>query len=49
MPNSCNIATVRHMAMNLFRGAHDRHSLKVRRKSAAWNIDYLEALLRQNA
>ncbi len=44
-----NIATVRHMAMNLFRGATDKHSLKVRRKSAAWNTDYLEALLRQNA
>lgn len=44
-----NMATVRHMAINLFRGAKDRHSLKVRRKSAAWSHDYLENLLRQTA
>ena len=44
-----NMATVRHMAMNLLRGPKDRHSLKVRRKSAAWDTDYLEALLRQSA
>ena len=44
-----NMATVRHVAMNLLRGAHDRHSLKVRRKSAAWDPAYLEAILRQTA
>ena len=44
-----NMATVRHMAMNLLRGPKDKHSLKVRRKSAAWDTDYLEALLRQSA
>ena len=43
-----NMATVRHMAMNLLRGPKDKHSLKVRRKSAAWDTDYLEALLRQS-
>ena len=32
-----------------FRGAHDRHSLKVRRKSAAWNPAYLEAILHRTA
>jgi predicted transposase YbfD/YdcC len=42
-----NMATVRHMAINLVRSASDRHSLKVRRKKAAWNPDYLEALIRQ--
>lgn len=42
-----NMATVRHMAMNLPRGAKDKHSLKVRRKSAAWDTDYLDAILRQ--
>ena len=42
-----NMATVRHMAMNLLRGPKDKHSLKVRRKSAAWDTNYLEALLRQ--
>lgn len=44
-----NMATVRHMALNLLRGARDKHSLKVRRKSAAWDPAYLEALLRQTA
>ena len=44
-----NMATVRHMALNLLRGARDKHSLKVRRKSAAWDTDYLEAILRQHA
>ena len=44
-----NMATVRHMAMNLLRGPKDKHSRKVRRKSAAWDTDYLEALLRQSA
>jgi len=44
-----NMATVRHMAMNLLQGPMDKHSLKVRRKSAAWDTAYLEALLRQSA
>lgn len=44
-----NMATVRHMAMNLLRIPKDKHSLKVRRKSAAWDNAYLEALLRQSA
>jgi predicted transposase YbfD/YdcC len=44
-----NMATVRHMAMNLLRGANDKHSLKVRRKSAAWDTDYLERIIRQEA
>ena len=44
-----NMATVRHMAMNLLRGPKDKHSLKVRRKSAAWDTNYLEALLRRSA
>lgn len=44
-----NMATIRHMAMNLIRGAQDKHSLKVRRKSAAWDTAYLEAVIRQSA
>ncbi len=44
-----NMATIRHMATNLLRGPKDKHSLKVRRKSAAWDTHYLEALLRQSA
>jgi predicted transposase YbfD/YdcC len=44
-----NMATIRHMALNLLRSAKDKHSLKVRRKSAAWDTAYLEAILRQLA
>jgi len=44
-----NMATVRHMALNLFRNAADKHSLKVRRKSAAWDTNYLEAIIRKTA
>ena len=42
-----NMATIRHMALNLLQGANDRHSLKVRRKSAGWDTKYLEAILRR--
>ena len=34
-----NMATIRHMAVNLVRDAHGKHSLKVRRKKAAWSHD----------
>jgi predicted transposase YbfD/YdcC len=44
-----NMATVKHMALNLVRQAQGQHSLKVRRKKAAWNQDYLETLIRQTA
>jgi predicted transposase YbfD/YdcC len=44
-----NMATVRHMAVNLVRDAPGKHSLKVRRKKAAWSNDYLETLLRRTA
>ena len=37
------------MTLNLLRGAKDKHSLKVRRKSAAWDDTYLEAIIRQTA
>jgi predicted transposase YbfD/YdcC len=43
-----NMAVVKHMAMNLVRNPKDRHSLKVRRKLANLNPDYLEALIRQS-
>ena len=42
-----NMATVRHITLNLLRGAKDKHSLKGRRKSAAWDDTYLEAIIRQ--
>ena len=44
-----NMATVKHMAINLVRQAKPTTSLKNRRKLAAWNPDYLETLLRQTA
>lgn len=44
-----NMATVKHMALNLVRQAKPNTSLKNRRKPAAWNPDHLESLLRQTA
>ena len=41
-----NMAVVKHMAMNLVRNPKDRHSLKVRRKLANLNHQYLESLVR---
>jgi hypothetical protein len=40
------MATIRHMALNRLQHAGDRRSMKVRRKSAAWNTAYLEAVIR---
>jgi len=42
-----NMAVVKHMAMNLVRKPKGRHSLKVRRKLANLNQNYLESLIRQ--
>jgi predicted transposase YbfD/YdcC len=42
-----NMATVRHIAMNLVRQARPVTSLKNRRKIAGWNRNYLETLIRQ--
>jgi predicted transposase YbfD/YdcC len=42
-----NMAVVKHMAMNLVRNPKDNHSLKVRRKLANLNPDYLETIIRQ--
>ncbi|MEI9425568.1 ISAs1 family transposase, partial [Mesorhizobium sp. Cs1299R1N1] len=42
-----NMAVVKHMAMNLVRNPKDKHSLKVRRKLANLDLDYLETLVRQ--
>jgi predicted transposase YbfD/YdcC len=44
-----NMSIVKHMAMNLVRNPKDKHSLKVRRKLANLNPEYLEALIRQTA
>jgi predicted transposase YbfD/YdcC len=40
-----NMAVVRHFAINLVRTAKDKKSIKLRRKRAAWNDDYLASLL----
>ena len=42
------MAVVKHMAMNLLRKTKNKHSLKVRRKLANLNTEYLEEVLRQN-
>jgi len=44
-----NMATIKHMAMNLIRAAPGKNSLKVRRKAAGWNHDYLRAIITQSA
>lgn len=44
-----NMAIVRHTALNLLSRAKPTTSLKNRRKRAGWNVDYLEALIRQAA
>lgn len=40
-----NFATVKHMASNLLRRAKGKDSLRVKRKMAAWNDDYLASLV----
>jgi predicted transposase YbfD/YdcC len=40
-----NFATVKHMASNLLRRAPGKDSLRVKRKLAAWDDDYLAALI----
>jgi len=44
-----NMAVVRHFAFNLIRTAKDKHSIRLRRKLAAWTPAYLEQLLNVNA
>jgi predicted transposase YbfD/YdcC len=43
-----NMALVKHMALNLVQNPNDKHSLKVRRKLANLNSNYLEKLIRKN-
>ena len=40
-----NMAIVRHFAINLVRNARDKKSIKLRRKCAGWDTDYLYSLL----
>ena len=41
-----NMAIVRHMALNMLQAPKSKTSLKVRRKKAGWNADYLGKILR---
>lgn len=40
-----NMAVVRHFAINIVRNAKDKKSIKLRRKIAGWDTNYLEKLL----
>lgn len=44
-----NMAVVKHIAMNMVRNPTDKHSLKVRRKRANLDPDYLETLITQRS
>lgn len=44
-----NMAIIRHTTLNLLSRAKPTVSLKNRRKRAGWNVDYLEAVIRQTA
>jgi predicted transposase YbfD/YdcC len=41
-----NFATIKHMAHNLLRLASGKHSLRLRRKAAAWDDEFLVGLVR---
>ena len=40
-----NMAILRHFAINLVRSVNDKKSIKLRRKRAGWNTDYLDTIL----
>lgn len=40
-----NMAVVRHFAINLVRATKDKRSIKLRRKRAAWDVEYLASIL----
>ncbi|WP_037136037.1 ISAs1 family transposase, partial [Rhizobium leucaenae] len=40
-----NMAIVRHFAINLVRAVADKKSIKLRRKRAGWNTEYLQTIL----
>jgi predicted transposase YbfD/YdcC len=42
---SANFTTVKHMAHNLIRKAGGKHSLRLKRKIAAWDDDFLASLI----
>lgn len=44
-----NMAIIKHFAINMIRAPKDKHSLKVRRKRAALDPDYLDSIIRAAA
>ena len=44
-----NMVTIKHMAMNLMRSASGKDSLKVRRKAAGWDYNYLKSIITRTA
>jgi predicted transposase YbfD/YdcC len=46
---AANMAVVRHFAVNLVRTVQDKRSLKVRRKLAGWDVNYLASILQPTA
>lgn len=44
---AANFATIHHAANNLLRNKNDKISLPQKRRSAAWDDDYMEAIIRQ--
>ena len=40
-----NFTTIKHMALNLIRRAPGRNSIRLRRKVAAWDDDFLASLI----
>jgi predicted transposase YbfD/YdcC len=47
--DATNMAVVRHFAINLVRAAKDNKSIKLRRKLAGWDLDYLASILNPTA
>ena len=41
-----NMATVKHMALNLIKSAPGKDSLRVKRKAAGWDDDFLLDIIR---
>ena len=41
-----NMALMRHSAINIFKQVGDTASLKIRRKTAAWDDSYLKAAIK---
>ena len=40
-----NIATIKHMAMNLIRAALGKDRIKTKRKAAGWDQEYLKTIM----